>query len=159
MKRRATAAAAALALLLVAGVAPAQAQASFKVAVRDQGGRQEPGRRGVYGVQDGRRRARPAAGGDGQGDAGRGPRADRRADAALAAPQLVFDEVGDFAPVLHGIHHGLRPLRGLASRRGRLPGPRDQGRAQDQDRDGRAGQEIIARSAIISGPARTGTTP
>ncbi|MCK7511899.1 MAG: hypothetical protein MZV70_52870 [Desulfobacterales bacterium] len=117
MKRGAAATSAALALILVAGVASAVAQAAFKVAVPAQGGRQEPGRGGLHGVQDGRGRARPPSGGDGQGDARRGPRADRQAPSRPSPdPRPRLRRGRGLRPVVHGVHHGLRPVRGLALR-------------------------------------------
>ena len=98
MKRKATAAAAALILLLVAGVAAAQAQASFKVAfpIKAAGKSLAAGEYTVSKTAEGGLVLRQEATGK------ETPVAVLERIAAptppLPAPQLVFDEVGDFAP-------------------------------------------------------------
>jgi hypothetical protein len=98
MKRQALAAGAALALLLAAGVASAFAQASFQVSFPFQaGGKKLPA--GAYTV------AKTAQGGlvlrqETTGKETPVAVLERIAASAppAAAPRLVFDEVGDFAP-------------------------------------------------------------
>ena len=98
MKRKATAAAAALILLLVAGVAAAQAQASFKVVfpIKAAGKSLAAGEYTVSKTAEGGLVLRQEATGK------ETPVAVLERIAAptppLPAPQLVFDEVGDFAP-------------------------------------------------------------
>lgn len=98
MKRKATAAAAALALLLVAGLAAAEAQATFKVAfpIKAAGKNLAAGEYTVLKTAEGGLVLRQAASGK------ETPVAVLERIAAPAppppAPQLVFDEVGDFAP-------------------------------------------------------------
>ena len=98
MKRKATAAAAALILLLVAGVAAAEAQASFKVAfpIKAAGKSLAAGEYTVSKTAEGGLVLRQEATGK------ETPVAVLERIAAptppLPAPQLVFDEVGDFAP-------------------------------------------------------------
>lgn len=98
MKRHVTTALAVLAILLVAGSTRALAQASFKVPFPFQaGGKKLPaGDYAVLAAPDGQLTLRQQA----TGNVIPIPFTERLAQPrpALAEPQLVFDEVGDFAP-------------------------------------------------------------
>ncbi len=98
MKRHVTTALAVLAILVVAGSGPVLAQASFKVPFPFQaGGKKLPaGDYAVLKAADGQLTLRQEA----TGNVIALPFSERLAQPkpALAEPQLVFDEVGDFAP-------------------------------------------------------------
>ena len=98
MKRHATATLAALAILLVAGVAPALAQVTYKIPFPFQaGGRKLPaGEYTILKAAEGPLTLRQEA----TGKEFPVPVTERlvQPKPALAEPQLVFDEVGDFAP-------------------------------------------------------------
>jgi hypothetical protein len=98
MKRHATSALAALAILLVAGVTPAAGQTAFKIPFPFQaGGKKLPaGEYTVLKTAEGPLTLRQEA----TGKEFPVPVTERLAQPtpALAEPQIVFDEVGDFAP-------------------------------------------------------------
>jgi hypothetical protein len=98
MKRHATATTAALAILLVAAVTPAVAQTAFKIPFPFQaGGKKLPaGEYAVLKTAEGPLTLRQEA----TGKEFPVPVTERLAQPtpALAEPQIVFDEVGDFAP-------------------------------------------------------------
>jgi hypothetical protein len=98
MKRHATATLAALAFLLVAGVAPAMAQVGYKIPFPFQtAGRKLPaGDYTILETAEGTLTLRQAT----TGKELPVPFTERlvQPTPALAEPQLVFDEVGDFAP-------------------------------------------------------------